>query len=200
MKNMGWLKKSDYLSSAIFGSIVLSIGIGAIVMTDFDKPEQIEAYSTTQVETSYTPVVKWSEYDVPDGRTSFKSYMSWRAITNTESKQYQLQQDCWTDKNGLRRCDEYYVIALGSYYTHNIGDVFKVTLDTGETFKAIVGDFKADCHTDEKNMYTPTEYCGKCVLEFVVDTKVLNPEAKKMGDISYISGFEGNVEKMEKLE
>lgn len=167
---------------------------------DWDKPDDIQAYSTAEVEEYHTPTVNWIEYDVPEGKTSFKSYMSWRAITNTRSDQYKLQQECWTDTDGLRRYDEYYVIALGSYYTSNIGDTFKVTLDSGETFKAVVGDFKADRHTDKNNQYTPTESCGKCVLEFIVDTGTLDRTARKMGDISYIKGFDGNVEKMEKLE
>ena len=199
MKNM-WFSKKDYLSSVIFAGIVTGIAVGTFALMDWDKPDDIQAYSTTEVEEYHTPVVTWTEYDVPDGKTSFKSYMSWKAITNTRSEQYKLQQECWTDKNGLRRYDEYYVIALGSYYTDEIGDTFKITLDTGKSFKAVVGDFKADHHTDTEHQYTPTADCGKCVLEFVVDTKALNNTAKRMGDISYIKGFDGNVEKMEKLE
>ena len=199
MKNM-WFSKKDYLSSALFGSILVSLTVGTLTLMDWDKPDEIQAYSTAEVEEYHTPVVTWTEYDVPDGKTSFKSYMSWRAITNTRSAQYKLQQECWTDKNGLRRYDEYYVIALGSYYTDDIGDTFRITLDNGKSFKAVVGDFKADRHTDELNQYTPTESCGKCVLEFVVDTKALNSTARKMGDISYIKGCDGYVEKKEKLE
>lgn len=197
-----WFSKKDYISSIVFGGIVAGITIGTFSLMDWDKPDDIQAYSTAEVEVEeyHTPVVKWTEYDVPEGKTSFKSYMSWKAITNTESDQYQLQKECWTDNSGLRRYDDKYVIALGSYYTDEIGDVFKVTLDNGKSFKAVVGDFKADCHTDELNMYTPTESCGKCVVEFVVDIKALNKTARKMGDISYITGFDGNIEKMEKLE
>lgn len=199
MKNM-WFSRKDYLSSALFGSILVSLTIGTFKLMDWDKPDDIQAYSTAEVEEYHTPTITWTEYNVPDGKTSFKSYMSWRAITNTRSDQYRLQQECWTDDNGLRRYDDKYVIALGSYYTHEIGDTFKITLDNGKSFKAVVGDFKADRHTDSLHQYTPTNDVGKCVVEFVVDTKTLNNTAKKMGDISYIKGFEGNVEKMEKLE
>lgn len=195
-----WFSKKDYLSSVIFAGIVIGVTVGTFSLMDWDKPDEIQAYSTTEVEEYHTPVVTWTEYDVPDGKTSFKSYMSWRAITNTRSDQYKLQQECWTDVNGLRRYDEYYVIALGSYYTDEIGDTFRVTLDTGKSFKAVVGDFKADRHTDELHQYTPTSDVGKCVIEFVVDTKALNSTAKRMGDISYIKGFDGNVKKIERLE
>jgi hypothetical protein len=139
------------------------------------------------------------EYAVPVGDTSFKSYMDWECITNTNSTQYKLQQDCWTDDTGLRRYGDDYVVALGSYYAKYIGERFRVTLSTGEDFPAVVGDFKADCHTDSLNRYTPMGDGGKNVVEFVVDTQELDDTVRKMGDISYIEGFEGNVERIEKV-
>lgn len=144
-----------------------------------------------------TPSKKVIEYAVPLGDTSFKSYMSWKAITNTDSKQYKLQKSCWTDKKGLRRYKQDYVIALGSYYADYIGQRFTITLDTGKTFTAVVGDFKADKHTDETNKYTPMEDNKKNVIEFIVDTDELDKTARKMGDISY-AGFKGNVESIER--
>jgi len=144
-----------------------------------------------------TPSKKVIEYAVPLGDTSFKSYMSWKAITNTDSKQYKLQKSCWTDKNGLRRYNNDYVIALGSYYADYIGQRFTITLDTGKTFTAVVGDFKANKHTDESNKYTPMEDGKKNVIEFIVDTDELDKTTRKMGDISY-AGFKGNVESIER--
>lgn len=144
-----------------------------------------------------TPSKKVIEYAVPLGDTSFKSYMSWKAITNTDSKQYKLQKSCWTDKKGLRRHNNDYVIALGSYYADYIGQRFTITLDTGKTFTAVVGDFKANKHTDESNKYTPMEDGGKNVIEFIVDTDELDKTARKMGDISY-AGFKGNVESIKR--
>lgn len=140
------------------------------------------------------------EYTIPDGDTSFKSYMDFRCITNTRSPQYRLQSDCWTDDEGLRRCGDDFVIAVGSYYADCIGERFEITLDTGEKFTAVVGDFKADAHTDETNRYTLAGNNSKNVIEFVVDCKVLNKTAKRMGDISYIDGFDGNIEKIESCE
>lgn len=132
------------------------------------------------------------------GNTSFKSYMDYRAITNKNSAQWDLQTKCWTDKDGLRRKGDYYVVALGSYYADHIGDRFIVTLDTGVEIPVIVGDFKADKHTDATNRYTLTEDGRKNILEFVVDTQSLPEMARKMGDISYVSGFRGNVRSIEK--
>lgn len=193
-----YLSRKDILSSIIFGGIVAGITIGTFSLMDWNKSDDIQTYSKPAAEKYYTPTVNWVEYNVPDGRTSFKSYMSYRAITNTKSAQYRLQEECWTDDNGLRRYNNDYVIAVGSYYTNTIGERFKITLDSGNSFYAVIGDFKADKHTDSLHQYTPTESVGKCVVEFVVDTSTLDRTARKMGDISYIEGFDGNVEKMEK--
>ena len=69
----------------------------------------------------------------------------------------------------------------------------------------MVGDFKADRHTDSLHQYTPMDpqdgsAVRKCVVEFVVDTYILDKTAKKMGDISYIEGFGGDIEQIVKVE
>lgn len=121
--------------------------------------------------------------------TSFKAYEDYKYITNTESTQYKLQQQAWTDEYGLRRYGDEYMVAVGSYYG-SVGDHIKVTLDTGETFDAIIGDSKG------KRWY---HKCGKGanVVEFIVDTSSLDETAKEMGDISYIPSFEGDVTEIE---
>lgn len=166
---------------------------------DTEEPIQAAAapvQTTAVAETTHTENT-YQGLDVPAGDTAFKSYMSWRTITNKESYQYKLQKKCWTDGNGLRRYKTYYVVALGSYYADHIGDTFRITTEDGNSFECVVGDFKADQHTDDKNQYTPMEG-RKCVVEFVVDTYMLDKTAKRMGDISYIEGFSGNIESIEK--
>jgi hypothetical protein len=137
---------------------------------------------------------------VPDGDTSFKSYMDYKCITDRNSPQYKLQGECWTDKNGLRRFGDDYVIAVGSYYAESVGERLEITLDSGEEFTAVVGDFKADNHTDNTHRYYPMSNGGKNVIEFIVDTGSLDKKAKRMGDISYVDGFEGNIESVTKTE
>jgi hypothetical protein len=137
--------------------------------------------------------------EVPNGDTAFKSYMSYRAITNTDSSQYKLQRMCWTDADGFRRYKTYYVVALGSYYADHIGERFRITTEDGGVIECVVGDFKADQHTDRLNQYTPMEG-RKCVVEFVVDMTILDKTARRMGDISYIEGFSGNIEQIVKVE
>lgn len=200
MKQIEGRRKKGRLPVAIF-IVGILIGSCALMDSNHQTAEETEAHAEPM---NYVRVPEYhtaqlTEYEVPKGDTAFKSYMSYKAITNTRSAQYKLQADCWTDDNGLRRYDDKYVVALGTYYADNIGDEFKITLDTGKTFRCVVGDFKADRHTDSKNQYTPMEG-RKCVVEFVVDTPELNKKVKKMGDISYISGFDGNVEKIERIE
>lgn len=136
---------------------------------------------------------KQTEYAVPYGDTAFKSYMSFRAITNTQSAQYRLQQKCWTDDEGLRRLGDDYVVALGTYYADHVGQRFEIELSSGTSFTAVVGDIKSNRDTDSTHKYTAMSGGRKNVVEFVVDTKKLNSKARKMGDISYISGFSGNI-------
>ena len=198
IKKMCW-SKHDIIPSIAFGTILLGISVGTVALMPCED-EDIQAYSEVEVPEYHTSSVSYVEYDVPEGKTSFKSYMSYKAITNTRSEQYKLQQECWTDDYGLRRYDDKYVIALGTYYADDIGDEFKITLDSGKVFRAVVGDFKADRDTDKLNQYTPTSDVGKCVLEFIVDTPKLDKSVRKMGDVSYCNDFSGNVEKIEKIE
>lgn len=196
-------------SAETAANIALAVLMGAcfiasVTSMDWNKSEAVEAYAEP-AQTTYVKEVKNKEslvsYEVPDGKTSFKSYMDYRTITNKSSAQYKLQQECVTDNHGLRRYGDDYVVALGTFYADGIGDRYKITLANETCFYAVVGDFKADAHTDSLHQYTPTEDVGKCVIEFIVDTDNLDKTAKRMGDISYAgSKFKGNILKIEKVE
>lgn len=180
----------------LISSTIYTAGYGATI-----QKESKEAQTQTVVASS--PIVystrRYVSYSVPKGDTSFKSYMSYKAITNTRSDQYKLQQEAYTDGFGLRKYEGYYMVALGTFYADNIGDVVKITLDSGESFFAVVGDFKADCHTDSTNRYFAMVDGRKNVVEFIVDQSELDSKAKMSGDISSISAFKGNVTKIERV-
>jgi len=125
--------------------------------------------------------------------------MDYRTITDETSDQWELQKKAITDENGLRRIGDHYIVALGTYYSDRCGDVFQIELEGGETFTAIVGDIKADIHTDCSRMYCPMGNGKGNLLEFIVDSDKLREEAIKTGDISYI-GFEGDVVRIDKIE
>lgn len=140
--------------------------------------------------------IEYIEFSVPNINTSFKTYMHYGAITNKSSAQWRLQQQAWTGNYGFRLVDDFYCVALGTYYSRNIGDKFIITLDSGHSFKAIMSDIKQDRHTDSTHRYVPKN--GN-VVEFVVDTRSMDKYAKRMGSMSVINGFGGNVVKIEKM-
>ncbi len=113
----------------------------------------------------------FGEYD-----TSFKAFMDYRAITSTTSTQYVLQQQA-TSEGVLRVHNGRYMVAIGTGWGANVGDVLSVTFDTGISIEAVVGDIKQDIHTDSSNLLTVCNgYFSHDnrpianVLEFIVDT------------------------------
>lgn len=135
------------------------------------------------------PVCAKEVFDLPSN-SSFKSYMDYGTITNTSSKQYAIQQNCQTDDNGLRTYKGYYTVAVGSGFGATVGDYIDFELSTGVMLHCIIGDMKQDKHTDATNLQVA--HNGN-VIEFIVETRALNSDARESGDISDIAGFEGYV-------
>ena len=129
---------------------------------------------------------------IDDLDTSVKTWMDYRAITDTSSPQWRLQQDAYTDENGLRKVGDYYCVAFGTGISNGIGSKFKVTFDNGNEILVIVADHKADRHTDKTNTYMKINNKAN-IMEFIVDSNKLDNTAKVMGDVNYISGFEGQI-------
>ena len=134
-------------------------------------------------------------YKVPSVNTNFKSY-TYYALLNKGSIQWKLQEIAYTDENGLRKIENYYLAAMGSYYSTTIGDIFRLTTDTGKVFDVIICDVKADRHTDSQNMYTIS---NNCMVEFYVDTTVLNRDIKRMGSVGVLPQFNGSIAQVESL-
>ena len=116
--------------------------------------------------------------------------MDYRCITCWT--QFEMQKQAWTDDNGFRRYGKAYMVAMGSYYG-NVGDIFKITLSSGDVFFVIKGDEKANKDTDSLHM---REKDSGNVLEFIVDTKKISKTSMLMGDMSY-SGLSGPINKIE---
>ena len=132
---------------------------------------------------------------VPKTNTSMKSYMSYKTITDKTSEQYKLQhyKNVYTDSEGFRRIGDNFIVAIGTYFNCNVGQEVVVRLSSGSTFKAIVGDIKANIHTDG-DMHVQHNVDGS-VIEFLVDSRKLDGTIRKMGDCSYSSAndFKGDV-------
>lgn len=121
----------------------------------------------------------------------FKAYMSYKAISSRNSSQYKLQQRAYTGNYGIRMVDDRYCIAVGSYYTTQIGTKIDVIMENGNVIKCILGDVKADKHTDATNRANP----NGCIVEFIVDMNSLDRTCRRMGDMSYVSsgGLKGEI-------
>lgn len=137
---------------------------------------------------------------LPDIDTSFKTYMDYRAITDTSSPQYELQQEAYTDSDGIRRVGDDVCIAVGSAYADNIGDRLEITLESGSTFTAVVGDFKADRDTDSKHMYYPVCEGMGDVTEFIADTSKLDRQVRISGSIGSVEKYSGCITSIVPIE
>ena len=175
-----------------------------ITLTTTTNTTQISKPTTTTTQKTTTTTQKKistsnTYYEVPLGDTSFHSYMSYKAITNTASPQYRLQQKAYTDEQGIRCIGKDKCIAVGSYYSTTIGDRFKITLSSGNSFTAIVADGKSDMHTESTHMFRPVGYGKKNVIEFVVDTSKLDSRVRQSGNIGTYSNYNGNVVSIQKI-
>ena len=168
--------------------------------------EQTIVETTTQAETTTTPIeesttgaqetttIKQKEKKLPSNFGAFKSYTDYRCLSRS-SAQWKLQEQAYTDENGLRKIDDAYLVALGSYYGTKLGVRYTVTLSTGNQFGIILCDSKDDRHTNETHQYTLS---NNCVIEFYVETEALPKKVRQSGSISAIEGFEGSIVSIEK--
>lgn len=123
--------------------------------------------------------------------SSFKTYMDYRTIESKITTQWTLREQSYTNEYGLRMYRGRYMVAVGSGFKALPGDYIDVTLSTGNVLKCIVGDAKADCDTDnETHKYIP--FNGN-VVEFIVDTDVLDRKYSSDGSLNDIPGLEGDV-------
>lgn len=137
---------------------------------------------------------------LPYGDSSFLMFMDYRALTDTTSKQWELQQYAWTDSDGFRRINNDYCVALGTVYGE-IGDRFIITTDEGNTYTAIMSDVKGTDAVFYDDIHSWYHYAGNgCnVVEFVVQTEYL-PSAVTIsgscGAVDYLSGNIVNIERV----
>lgn len=141
-------------------------------------------------------------FNLPDYDTSFKAYMDYRTITDNTSVQYKIQQSAWTDNDGFRRVNNDYIVAMGTYYTSNCGERFKITFDDDNEITVMIGDIKANENTDYTNQYSPVydndgDFISANVIEFIVDVNEISKTSKLLGTMNEI---EGNIKYVERIE
>lgn len=124
--------------------------------TETEVTEQPEMYE----------VIK--EYPITDGNTT-KTVLPYKAF-GKNTNQAKLQSLCQTNEVGLRVYDGRFTIAVGTYFNTSIGQYFDLVLENGTVIPCIMGDLKADIHTDSRGLFT--EASG-CMTEFIVDRTYL---------------------------
>ena len=172
-----------------------TIEVEETVVSEIDTSIEATSAPTEEEVVKYQSDASAAElFDVPNVNTNFKSFTYYTSL-NRSSTQWRLQEKAYTDSNGLRKIENYYLAAVGTYYSSTIGDLFRFTTDCGNTFDIIVCDVKSNAHTDSRNMYTRGNCC---MVEFYV-AKTLCKTARVRGSIGVLSGFEGSIVKVEKL-
>lgn len=191
-----------------------------------EEPEVLD--TATSDTTSSEPVVL-ENMDVPEGNTSFKSYTKYTALAEGtpqsavargetmpygkyEGVTYNTQTD---PETGVRYVSfegddtKYYCVAMGTYYGE-VGDIFKVTTDEGNTYNVIMCDVKgsdAVANASGETMYHDKGDNGYCVTEFYVDHYADDVKVYRDGEYIGTTGnyndcsqFSGNIETIERLQ
>lgn len=153
--------ESDSISvSSVAGSSVLE-------ESDSDPENQEDVTETEATEQPETyEVIK--EYPITDGNTT-KTVLPYKAF-GKNTNQAKLQSLCQTNEVGLRVYDGRFTIAVGTYFNTAVGQYFDLVLENGTVIPCIMGDLKADIHTDSRGLFT--EASG-CMTEFIVDRTYL---------------------------
>ena len=134
--------------------------------------------------------------NVPNGTDGCKSYaytyMDYRKVTSRNTINYKTLNcdEAWTDQvTGIRMVGERMCVAVGSGFGVSAGDKIDIELKNGSIFKCIVGDEKADEHTDSSNKFHMVD---GSVVEIIVDTDIFKgtymyPEELKGPTIKVVS-------------
>lgn len=120
---------------------------------------------------------------------TFKSWMSYKSITNKQSKQWMLQQEAITDKNyGFRMIDGYILVAMGSEYGP-VGTKYIIQFEDKKVINAMIGDIKHEgCNSSPDGS----------VIEFIVALDELPSSIKRSGNFNDI--FKGPIISITSIE
>ena len=109
--------------------------------------------------------------------SSFKSYMSYKAITSPTSVQYALQVIAYTDiETGHRMIDNRVMVAMGTPYAP-AGRKLTLVFDGGQELKVVVGDVKHEGCTSSRD---------GSMLEFIVDVNRMDQNIRRLGNYNYV--------------
>lgn len=120
-------------------------------------------------------------YELPENTdyTGKKCYISYTAITDKTSLQYELQTAACTDLDAFRLLDNRYLVSVGTYFNAPCGTYIDLILENGTEIPCIVGEIKPDKLTS-KRVYS----ANGCASAFIVDAN--ETRANLWGDVSYL--------------
>lgn len=176
------------------------------------KPEPENSGEVMPIPDAPTNVLSCEPYMTKE--TDESGNIRYKNAFAANSEQAMLQEDCFTDENGIR----YYktggkkclCAALATAYSTEIGTVFEAELKNGTKLLIICADFKNPLEEANEPIYgTPcTNYDDQdavCLFEFVVDWTKLPRIVKDAGAFTVLPQFGGlygdggNVVKLTKL-
>lgn len=178
-----------------------SIDSSLVQQTNIVKEEKVVSSETTYSETEsvitssinlYTDGIN---FQVPENQSGFKSWMPYTALSKSSRNYKMLINMGHVDENGLWMINEYYCVAMGSYYSKELGDLFEATLSNGNTVKLITADHKANIHTDSTHRVSG----NGCMTEFIIDRSKLNSKIRTSGSVGSLSQFNGTYTKIVKI-
>ena len=164
---------------------IINYSNGVIVKNDTDE-ESVETEDVAEI---------FESMEIPYGSTDSFMFMDYRAITDTSSLQWQLQQYAYDGEYGIREVDGCYCVAVSSMYG-NVGDKIKVTTDRGNSYWCIIADIKG---YDSVNGWYHVNSQGTInLIEFVVNGDLIPNECWQMGDMGIINNLGGNIIEIQK--
>lgn len=208
-RNAAWCERWS-IGVSLLAALAIILFFTAATATE--KPEQPESSSVVSSEPTATPTIAPTPTPtiaptevivdlnrnimaLPTGSTgAFKAIEKITSITDSNSAQYKMKQFYRTDNLGFIRFNNYYVVAVGQYYSNRIGECFRVTFEE-RTITCMVGDVKRIGDTVDGM------YCKEngSIIEFIINPEVMSADVMFGGDLSCL-GMGGKVISIEKEE
>lgn len=122
-------------------------------------------------------------------RSNFKSWTDYRAL-GKKTPNYKLCSAANVDENGLLVYNGHYLVAMGSGWGVELGNIFLIVTDEGNVFSVMICDEKADKDTDSTNTVTRS---NGCMVEFYIRRDLLNHSVKRHGTVGKLPQFSGKI-------
>lgn len=127
---------------------------------------------------------------------SFKSYEDSCCITDSNDLAQGKLKDKYTldETTGVYMIENRYCIALGSYYTKDVGVKVDLVLENKNGKKHILKCITADNKANEDTVNNHSMHPDGSIVEFIVHINSLSRKTNIMGDISYANKkFKGKI-------